>query len=91
MIDDLRKFVADLVDEDDFSGAVLVAKDGKTIFEQAYGLANKSYNVKNNIDTKFNLGSMNKMFTGVAICQLAEQGKLKFSDKIGRASCRERV
>src|SRR5262249_38682917 len=38
----------------------------------------------NRIDTKFNLGSMNKMFTAVAIAQLAEQGKLDFSDTISK-------
>jgi CubicO group peptidase (beta-lactamase class C family) len=40
--------------------------------------------VRNRTDTKFNLGSMNKMFTAVAIAQLAERGKLSFQDTIGR-------
>ena len=75
-------FVTDLADKDEFSGAVLVAKDGKPIFAKAYGMACKRYDVFNRVDTKFNLGSMNKMFTGVAIGQLAEQGKLSFDDPI---------
>ncbi len=79
---ELREFMEDLVSRDEFSGTVLVAKDGKPVFEQAYGLASKRYNVSNRIDTKLNLGSMNKMFTGVAICQLVEQGRLSFDDKV---------
>jgi CubicO group peptidase (beta-lactamase class C family) len=69
---------------DVFSGSVLIAKDGKPIFQNAYGLASKAYNVPNRIDTKFNLGSMNKMFTAVAIAQLVEQGKLSFDDPVGK-------
>jgi CubicO group peptidase (beta-lactamase class C family) len=60
----------------------LFAKDGNVLFKKAYGLANKRYNVPNRTDTKFNLGSMNKMFTGVAVAQLAQQGKLSFNDPI---------
>jgi len=57
--------------------------NGVPIFKKAYGLANKSFNVPNQIDTKFNLGSMNKMFTAVAIAQLAGR-KLAFSDLISK-------
>lgn len=69
---------------DAFSGAVLVAKNGQPIFRKAYGMANKSTNTPNNVDTKFDLGSMNKMFTAVAIAQLVERGKLSFTDTIGK-------
>ncbi len=79
---ELREYMDDLVSRDKFSGTVLVAKDGNPIFKEAYGLASKRFNIPNHIDTKLNLGSTNKMFTGVAICQLAEQGKLSFDDKI---------
>ncbi len=70
--------------EDKFSGAVLIAKNGKPLLKKAYGLANKTAKAANRTDTKFNLGSMNKMFTSVAIAQLAEQGKLSFDDKVGK-------
>jgi CubicO group peptidase (beta-lactamase class C family) len=70
--------------EDKLSGVVLIAKDGKPIFKKAYGLADKSANTPNKADTKFNLGSMNKMFTAVSIAQLAEKGKLSFDDKVGK-------
>ncbi len=65
-----------------FSGAVRVQRQGDVLIEAACGEASKRYHVANNIDTKFNLGSMNKMFTSIAISQLVEQGKLKYSDSI---------
>lgn len=80
----LAAYLDDLVKQDRFSGVVLIAKDGKPIFEKAYGLADKAGNVPNNTDTRFNLGSMNKMFTAVAIAQLAEAGKLSFDDTVGK-------
>lgn len=68
--------------EDGFSGVVLIAKDGKPFFHKAYGLANRDFAVANRPDTKFNLGSINKVFTQIAIAQLAQQGKLSLSDTI---------
>jgi CubicO group peptidase (beta-lactamase class C family) len=82
LADYLTQYLDELVQKDRFSGTVLVAKNGTPIFKQAYGLASKRYQVANRIDTKFNLGSMNKMFTGVAIAQLAQQGKLSLDDPI---------
>lgn len=75
-------FIKGLVADDKFSGAVLVAKDGQSIFRNAYGLANKEFNVPNQVSTKFNVASAGKMFTGVAVAQLAERGKLSFDDSI---------
>ena len=80
----LRLYLEEQSRADKFSGSVLVAKDGKTIFEFFSGLANKERNIRNGIDTKFNLGSANKMFTGVAIAQLVEAGKLDFQDAVGK-------
>lgn len=83
---ELVSAVSDYLDKqvqaDEFSGVVLLAKNGKAIFHKAYGLANKTYNAPNQLDTKFNLGSINKIFTKIAIAQLAEQGKLAFDDPL---------
>ncbi|HKP71333.1 MAG TPA: serine hydrolase domain-containing protein [Pyrinomonadaceae bacterium] len=76
----LDKAVAD----DTFSGAVLVARGGVPVFRKAYGMANKEKNAPNRPDTKFNLGSMNKMFTAIAVAQLAERGKLSFDDTVAK-------
>lgn len=73
-----------IVGEDEFSGVVLVAKDGNPVFHKAYGLADKGKNVPNQPDTKFNLGSINKIFTRIAISQLIEQGKLSPDETLGK-------
>ncbi len=75
--------IVDQAIADGFSGVVLIAKDGKPVLERAAGLANRSLEVKNRIDTKFNLGSINKTFTKLAIAQLLEAGKLSLDDKLG--------
>jgi CubicO group peptidase (beta-lactamase class C family) len=67
-----------------FSGVVLVAKDGKPVFRKAYGLANREWNVANTPETKFRLGSLTKAFTAAAILQLQEQGKLSVDDPISK-------
>lgn len=80
----LEKHLGELVKADEFSGVVLVAKNGKPFFQKAYGLASKEYNVANRPDTKFNLGSINKTFTQVAIGQLVEQGRLSYDDLMSK-------
>ncbi len=79
---ELGAMVDDLVANDRFSGSVLVTDGNDAIYEAATGTANKDYDVPNNIDTKFNLGSMNKMFTAVAIAQLVERGDVSFDDPL---------
>ncbi len=84
VIDNLGTYLEQLVADDQFSGTVLVAKDATILFKHAYGWASQDFEVPNQVDTKLNLGSMNKMFTGVAIAQLAKQGKLSFRDSISK-------
>lgn len=84
MARELDAYVKKLADADLFSGAVLLAKDGVPVFKGAYGMANKDFNAPNRVDTKFNLGSMNKMFTAVAIMQLVERGKLSLEDPLAK-------
>jgi CubicO group peptidase (beta-lactamase class C family) len=67
-----------------FSGVVLVARDGKPVLERTAGLAHRGFGVANRIDTKFNLGSINKTFTRLAIAQLMQAGKLSLDDTLGR-------
>ena len=66
----------------DFSGVVLVARNGHVLFQKAYGLANREHGVANKLDTKFRLGSITKQFTALAVMILSEHGKLKVSDPI---------
>ncbi|MFH2047824.1 MAG: serine hydrolase domain-containing protein [bacterium] len=71
-------------DSNEFSGTVLIAKDGQPLFQNGYGYSSKEFKAKNNIDTKFNIGSINKLFTSIGIIQLLEQGKVSIDDPIGK-------
>jgi D-alanyl-D-alanine carboxypeptidase len=84
LITAIRKRLEDLIAADRFSGDVLIAKDGKPIFEQAYGLADRERHIPNTLRTRFRIGSMNKMFTAVAILQLAQAHKLSLDEPIGK-------
>ena len=66
------------------SGVVVLAKNGNIIASKAAGVANRTTNEPITLETKFNLGSMNKMFTAVAIAQLAQEGRLSFEDPVGK-------
>lgn len=83
LVTSLRKRLDEVVAADLFSGAVLVAKDGKTVFAQAYGLADREKKTPNTLKTRFRLGSMNKMFTAVATLQLVQNGKLDLKAPFG--------
>jgi CubicO group peptidase (beta-lactamase class C family) len=76
------EYLRGLASRDDFSGAVLLARDDMPFLEKAYGLAEREFKVPVNLETRFNLGSINKIFTKTAIAQLAAAGKLTLSDTI---------
>ena len=65
-----------------FSGAVLAARAGKVVASSAYGLANIATRAPNILDTRFNIASINKSFTKIAIAQLAEAGRLSLDDTL---------
>src|SRR5580765_4894848 len=64
--------------------AVLVARDGKILFEQGYGSADIPDAVPVTTRTKFRIGSISKQFTAAAILKLQEQGKLNFTDRLSK-------
>jgi D-alanyl-D-alanine carboxypeptidase len=80
----LRRKLDQDVAADGFAGAVLVAAAGTPMFEQAYGLADREHKTPNTLDTRFRMGSMNKMFTATAIMQLVQAGKVGLSDPLGK-------
>jgi D-alanyl-D-alanine carboxypeptidase len=67
-----------------FAGTVLVAKGGVPLVRQAFGLANREWQIAHVPAGKFRLGSLTKQFTATAILQLAEAGKLALEDEISR-------
>jgi CubicO group peptidase (beta-lactamase class C family) len=84
MLKELETYMDEISMKDEFSGVVLLAKGGKPILRKAYGLASKEYNAPNRVDTRFNLGSINKFLTRIAIEQLAGKGELRMEDPIGK-------
>lgn len=80
----LNAFFSTLAGEDVFSGVVLVAKNGVPVHFKGYGLANREKKIPNDIRTRFNIGSINKAFTQVAIRQLVQAGKLSMTDTLGK-------
>ncbi len=74
----------DNLNESDFSGAILIAENDEIIYKRAYGLSSIEYDVKNKIDTKFNIASITKMFTAIAALQLYEKGKINLQTPVGK-------
>lgn len=81
---DLDAFARQLADADAFSGGVLAGVNGRVLFQGAYGMASRELGAPNRVDTRFNLGSINKMFTSVSILQLMEAGKLSLDDPVSK-------
>ncbi|SHG89641.1 serine hydrolase domain-containing protein [Streptoalloteichus hindustanus] len=77
------RHIADLAAQDRFSGTVLVAHRGRPVLARAYGMADRERSIPNRVDTIYALASASKPFVGLAIVQLAQQGKLRFGDKLG--------
>ena len=67
-----------------FSGVFVVTRAGKTVLEKIVGEADREAGKPVTLDTQFRLGSMNKMFTSVAILQLVDQGKIGLDDPVGK-------
>jgi CubicO group peptidase (beta-lactamase class C family) len=67
---------------DRFSGVVVLAKGDTRVFERAVGFSDREAGARNALDTRFNLGSINKAFTQIAIRQLAIAGKLALTDRL---------
>lgn len=77
-------YLRQLVQSGEFSGTVLVSRDGKPILARSAGDANIASHIANTIDTQFNIGSIGKIFTQVAVLQLMQSGKLHATDTIGQ-------
>jgi CubicO group peptidase (beta-lactamase class C family) len=80
----LRARLDSLSRADEFSGAVLLLHGDRVLLRKAYGMAVRETRTPNRPDTRFNLGSINKAFTKIAIDQLAAAGKLQYDDTIDR-------
>lgn len=80
----LDAWFADLSRNGRFDGAVLVAHNGQEVLAHAYGLARRAPDQAANIDTRYAMASVGKVFTAIAIAQLEQQGRLHGSDTLGQ-------
>src|SRR5215470_364397 len=69
-------------DNKHFNGTVLVAEKGSVIYKKGFGLANMEWNIPNQPDVKFRIGSITKQFTSMLIMQLVREGKIKLDGKL---------
>ncbi|WP_020579792.1 serine hydrolase domain-containing protein [Actinopolymorpha alba] len=67
---------------DEFSGVVLVQQGERVLHRSAVGLANRTWQIPNRVDTRFRVGSVSKLFTAVAVLQLVEQGRVRLDDSL---------
>ena len=74
--------LARLAREGLFSGTVVIARDGVPVLERAYGVADRATGRPVTVATRVNVGSMNKMFTAVAVLQLARAGRISLEGRL---------
>jgi CubicO group peptidase (beta-lactamase class C family) len=79
----LDRFVVQQAAQDKFSGTVLLAHHGRPVLIRSCGMADRQQSVPNRMDTIFSLASITKIITGLAVAQLAQQGKVVFHEKLG--------
>jgi CubicO group peptidase (beta-lactamase class C family) len=77
-------YLAPYVEAKDFSGAVLLAKDGKILLRKGYGLASQELGAPNGPETRFQIASVSKTFTAAAVALLEKQGLLRLDDPLSK-------
>ncbi|MDA2938992.1 beta-lactamase family protein, partial [Acidobacteria bacterium AH-259-A15] len=80
----LNKYLADLHQEGQFSGSVIVTKNDEVLHSKSYGLADVEHGVANTPQTRFRIGSITKQFTAMGIMILQERGRLSVTDTLGK-------
>ncbi len=73
-----------LVGTSDFSGCLTVMDGDETVFDECRGTAERNFGTPVDRETRFHIGSMDKMFTAVAIAQLVEAGKLSWNSTLAQ-------
>lgn len=83
-LDQVNAYLSRLGDSNKFAGVILVDRKDAPEFLHAYGMANKARGVENTPDTRFNVGSITKSFTALAVMQLVEAGKIGLDDPMSK-------
>ncbi|HEV2866658.1 MAG TPA: serine hydrolase domain-containing protein, partial [Allosphingosinicella sp.] len=77
-----RKLAQDVA-ADRFAGTIMIARHGRVIYQSASGMADRAAGVPVTMDTRFRIGSANKMFTAIGVLQLVEQGRIALDAPVG--------
>lgn len=78
----IDNYINQLVKEKNFSGGLLIIKNGKKVFSKGYGWANRENKIPFTTETLASMGSITKAFTAAAILKLCEEGKLSVTDNL---------
>ncbi len=81
---EIDSYLQPFVSAKQFSGVILATKDGKVIYEKAFGLANAEHKIPNQVNTKFLVASVTKRMTAVILIRLLEQKKISLTDKVSK-------
>lgn len=65
-----------------FNGTILVKKNKDIIYARAFGLADRSWNIENTLDSKFLIGSISKSYTAMMVLLLVDEGLIDLSATI---------
>jgi len=76
------RYISSFPKHEEFQGVVLAAVGGKILLRKGYGLASREYNIPNGPDTKFQVGSISKAFTGILVLKMVEKGLIKLDATI---------
>jgi CubicO group peptidase (beta-lactamase class C family) len=78
----IDRFMTRAAEYGQFNGAIMVVDGGRIVYERAFGLANMELNAPNTTTTRFEIASMTKPMTAIAIMQLVEEGKVRLDGTI---------
>src|SRR3954466_4316416 len=80
---EIDRYLQPYVRSRNFSGAVLVSKDGRVVVKRAYGFANREKRVRNTADTPFHIASVSMQFTAAAVLRLIDSGSITLDETVG--------
>jgi CubicO group peptidase (beta-lactamase class C family) len=81
---EIRKILDDAAAKGTFSGAVLLARGDHTLLRAAWGLADRDKKTPITPDTRFNIASLGKLLTRVAVAQLCQNGTIALDDHLDK-------
>ena len=84
MSEEIDAFVRSFADKGHFWGVVLAKKDGKVVYEKAFGFANADFKIPNQPDTRVGIASITKPMTSVILSKLLEERKVANEDKLSK-------